>query len=180
VLYIGLVMAAQAFQATPSAHAPAVALGMLPGLAGWGALLLKAGLRAGGAGSPATPFSPALLEPLRQADVWAAGAFALEQGQIISAMLLAGMLVYVIERRFLAAALISAVAALASWLGVIHAWSFSQADTVLRLGWGTGSSWALGYLLMAAVFLLAGLMARKQTQAPGQTAGQARQNGTAL
>ncbi len=174
VLYIGLVMAAQAFQATPSAHAPAVALGMLPGLAGWGALLLKAGLRAGGAGSPATPFSPALLEPLRQGDVWAAGAFALEQGQIISAMLLAGMLVYVIERRFLAAALISAVAALASWLGVIHAWSFSQADTVLRLGWGTGSPWALGYLLMAAVFLLAGLTARKQARQ------QIRQNGTAL
>ena len=37
VLYIGLVIAAQAFQATPSAHAPAVALGLLPGLAGWGA-----------------------------------------------------------------------------------------------------------------------------------------------
>ena len=178
VLYIGLVIAAQAFQATPSAHAPAVALGMLPGLAGWGALLLKAGLRAGGAGSPTAPFGPALLEPLRQADVWAAGAFALEQGQIISAMLLAGMLVYVIERRFLAAAVISAVAAAASWLGVIHAWSFSQADTVLQLGWGSDGPWALGYLLMAAVFLLAGLTARKQAQA--QPSEQARQNGTAL
>jgi AGZA family xanthine/uracil permease-like MFS transporter len=163
VLYIGLVMAAQAFQATPTAHAPAVALGLLPGLAGWGSLLLKAGLRAGGAGSPSEPFSPALLEPLRQADVWAAGAFALEQGQIISAMLLAGMLVYVIERRFLAAAVISAVAAAASWLGVIHAWGFSQADTVLRLGWGSGAPWALGYLLMALVFLLAAVAARRQS-----------------
>ena len=183
VLYIGLVMAAQAFQATPSAHAPAVALGMLPGLAGWGALLLKAGLRAGGAGTPTEPFSPTLLEPLRQADVWAAGAFALEQGQIISAMLLAGMLVYVIERRFLAAAAISAVAAAASWLGVMHAWSFSQADTVLSLGWGTGGSWALGYLLMAAIFVLAGLTARKQAQRK-QAETPARQphhqNGTAL
>jgi len=89
VLYIGLVMVAQAFQATPAAHAPAVALGMLPGLAGWGSLLLKAGLRAGGAGSAARPFGPGLLAPLQQADVWAAGAFALEQGQIITAMLLA-------------------------------------------------------------------------------------------
>jgi AGZA family xanthine/uracil permease-like MFS transporter len=33
VLYIGLVMTAQAFQATPSHHAPAVVLGLLPGLA---------------------------------------------------------------------------------------------------------------------------------------------------
>ena len=135
VLYIGLVIAAQAFQATPSAHAPAVALGLLPGLAGWGALLLKAGLRAGGAGSGLQPFGPALLEPLRQADVWAAGAFALEQGQIITAMLLAAMLVYVIEQRFLAASLAAAVAAGFSWFGVIHAWRFTQADTVLQVGW---------------------------------------------
>jgi len=160
VLYIGLVIAAQAFQATPSAHAPAVALGLLPGLAGWGSLLLKAGLRAGGAGDATQPFGPALLEPLRQADVWAAGAFALEQGQIITAMLLAAMLVYVIEQRFLAAGLAAAMAAGFAWFGVIHAWRFTQADTVLQVGWGTGSSWAAGYLLMAVVFLLAGLAGR--------------------
>ena len=166
VLYIGLVMAAQAFQATPAAHAPAVALGMLPGLASWGSMLLKAGLRAGGAGSAAQPFSPALLAPLQQGDVWAAGAFALEQGQIITAMLLAGMLVYVIEQRFLAAALVGLVSAAAAWFGVINAWQFSQADTVLKLGWGAGSAWALAYLLMAVVFLLAGLSQRTQNRTP--------------
>jgi len=161
VLYIGLVIAAQAFQATPRSHAPAVVLGLLPGLAGWGALLLKAGLRAGGAGSASQPFGPALLAPLQRADVWASGAFALEQGQIITAMLLAGMLVYVIERRFLAAALCAGLAAAAAWLGVIHAWRFTQADTVLQLGWGSGGSWALGYLLMALVFLAAALQREK-------------------
>ena len=160
VLYIGLVIAAQAFEATPSQHAPAVALGLLPGLAGWGSLLLKAGLRAGGAGTASQPFSPQLLAPLQQADVWAAGAFALEQGQIIAAMLLAAMLVYVIEQRFLAASFTMAVAAACAWLGVIHAWRFTQADTVLQIGWGAGPSWALGYLLMALVFLLAVLWRR--------------------
>ena len=160
VLYIGLVIAAQAFQATPSAHAPAVALGMLPGLAGWGALLLKAGLRAGGAGSSQEPFSPALLLPLQQADVWASGAFALEQGQIITAMLLAALLVFVIEQRFQAAAACALVASACAWLGVIHAWRFTTSDTVLQLGWGVGGSWALGYLLMAVVFALAGLVRR--------------------
>ena len=40
VLYIGLVITAQAFEATPRAHAAAVALGRMPGLAGWGALLI--------------------------------------------------------------------------------------------------------------------------------------------
>ena len=161
VLYIALVIAAQAFQATPVAHAPAVALGLLPGLAGWGSLMLKAGMRAGASGG-GDPFSPAVLAPLAQADVWAAGAFALEQGQILTAMLLAWMLVELIERRFLAAALAAAVAALCSWVGLMHAWQFTQADTVLKLGWGVGAPWAAGYAVMAVVFALAWFQARRQ------------------
>ena len=47
VLWIGIVMVAQAFQATPREHAPAVAVGLLPGIAAWGALMLKNGLRGG-------------------------------------------------------------------------------------------------------------------------------------
>ncbi|MFQ6537112.1 MULTISPECIES: NCS2 family permease [Aphanothece] len=162
VLYLGVVMAAQAFQATPRHHAPAVVLGMLPGLAGWGALMLKAGLRAAGAGTQALPFGPALLPPLERADVWASGVFALEQGLIITAMLLAALLVYVIEQRFLAAALCAAVAALAAWFGIIHAWRFDQADTVLSLGWGAGSPWAAGYGAMALVLLLTALWQRRR------------------
>jgi adenine/guanine/hypoxanthine permease len=163
VLYIGLVIAAQAFQATPRQHAPAVALGMLPGLAGWGALMLKAGLRAGGSGTAADPFTPALLPSLAQADVWAAGAFALEQGQIVAAMLLASMLVYLIEARLLAAAACAGVAAVLAWFGVIHAWQFTSADTVVHLGWGVGGPWALGYGAMALVFLAARVSVRRQT-----------------
>jgi AGZA family xanthine/uracil permease-like MFS transporter len=131
-----------------------VVLGLLPGLASWGSLLLKSGLRAGGAGTSAHPFTPALLAPLQQADVWAAGAFALEQGQIVAAMLLSAMLVYVIEQRFLAASACALIAAALAWVGLLHAWRFTLADTVLDPGWGHGGSWALGYLAMAAVFLL--------------------------
>ncbi len=155
VLYIGLVITGQAFDATPRAHAAAVAMGLMPGLAGWGALLIKAGLRAGGAGGPDAPFGPELLEGLQQADVWAAGAFALEQGQIITAMLLAAMVVYAIEQRFKAACLTALVAAACSWFGLINAWQFSASDTNLQLGWGTGAAWAQGYLAMAVVFAAA-------------------------
>ena len=161
VLYIALVIAAQAFQATPAAHAPAVALGLLPGLAGWGSLMLKAGMRAGASGG-ADPFKPAVLGPLAQADVWAAGAFALEQGQILTAMLLAWMLVELIERRFLAASFVAAAAALCSWLGLMHAWQFTPSDTVLKLGWGVGAPWSAGYAVMAVVFGLAWLQGRRQ------------------
>ncbi|QEY31077.1 NCS2 family permease [Synechococcus sp. RSCCF101] len=160
VLYIGIVITAQSVQAVPASHAPAVVLGLMPGLAGWGSLLLKAGLRAGGAGAAGAPFGPGLLTTLQQADVWAAGAFALEQGQIISAMLLAALLVFVIEGRLLAATACALTAAAASWVGLIHAWRFAGSDTVLDLGWGSGAPWAVGYGLMAVVLGLSSLWQR--------------------
>lgn len=172
VLYIALVMTAQAFQATPSHQAAAVAIGLLPGLAGWGSLLLKAGLRSGGAAGAVSAggsaqdgaisgFSQATITSLNQADVWAAGAFALEQGLIVAAMLLAAMLVFVIERRFLAAAFCALTAAALSWVGLLHAWRFAGADTALNPGWGSGGPWAAGYLAMAIVFLLSWHSARR-------------------
>ena len=155
LLYIGLAMASQAFASTPERHGPAVVLGMLPGVAGWGALMLKAGIRAGGAAGDPQLFGPQLLTQLATADIWAAGVFALEQGQIITAMLLSAWLVYAIEGRFLAAACCSAIAALLAWFGVIHAWQFSPGDTVMHLGWGTGQAWAEGYAAITVIVLLA-------------------------
>jgi AGZA family xanthine/uracil permease-like MFS transporter len=48
---------------------------------------------------------------LARADVWAAGAFALDQGPILAAMRLAWRLVELIERRFPATALAALMAA---------------------------------------------------------------------
>src|ERR671914_102594 len=48
LLYIGIIIVAQSFQETPKDHAPAVALGVVPALAGWGLLMLEIGLRAAG------------------------------------------------------------------------------------------------------------------------------------
>src|SRR5262245_54661643 len=55
VLWIGMMIVAQAFQATPRDHAPAVVVGLLPGIGAWGALMAKNGLRAAGIGGPAGP-----------------------------------------------------------------------------------------------------------------------------
>ncbi|HEX7598525.1 MAG TPA: NCS2 family permease, partial [Polyangia bacterium] len=66
VLWIGIVMVAQAFSATPREHAPAVAVGLLPGIAAWGALMLKTGLRAAGMGTTQQPFSSEILRTLGQ------------------------------------------------------------------------------------------------------------------
>ena len=48
LIWIGLVMTAQAFQETPREHALAVAVGLLPALAAWAWLLIETTLRAAG------------------------------------------------------------------------------------------------------------------------------------
>src|SRR5579864_6081209 len=74
VLWIGMVISAQAFQATPREHAPAVIVGLLPGIAAWGAFMAKSGLHAAGVGGAAGPFSPALIAEFARSDVWIHGA----------------------------------------------------------------------------------------------------------
>jgi AGZA family xanthine/uracil permease-like MFS transporter len=96
-----------------------------------------------------------MIHQLANVDAWATGGFALEQGQIITTMLLAALLVFAIEGRFLAAATCSGLAAALAWFGVIHAWQFSTADTVVNLGWGTGQPWAIAYEVIALLVLIA-------------------------
>lgn len=154
VLWIGIVITAQAFQATPRHHAPAVVLGVLPGVAAWGALMAKNGLRAAGMGPPeGAPFSPALIERFAASDTWIHGAFALEQGFIFSSMILAAATVAVIERRFTTAALWCSAAAAISIAGLMHSYAFTPGDTVIDLA--PAWPWAVGYSVMALLFLAA-------------------------
>src|SRR5262249_59901547 len=57
VLWIGIVIMAQAFQATPTAHAPAVVVGLLPSVAAWGLLVAERRVNA----APKRTKTPALL-----------------------------------------------------------------------------------------------------------------------
>ena len=68
VLWIGMMIVAQAFDAIPRAHTPAVVVGLLPGIGAWGALLAKNGLRAAGLGGPAGPFSETLIGEFQKND----------------------------------------------------------------------------------------------------------------
>ncbi len=154
VLWIGMVITAQAFQATPKEHAPAVVMGLLPGVAAWGALLAKNGLRAAGVGVPGgPPFSEQLIPAFKASDTWIHGAFALEQGFILTAMILSAATVAVIERRFQIAALWCGIGALLATVGLLHSYAFTPGDTVVALA--PGWPWAAGYAVMGTIFLLA-------------------------
>lgn len=159
VLWIGVVITAQAFQVTPTAHAPAVVIGILPGVAAWGAVMAKNGLRAAGFGRPEAPFDAGLVEAFQGSDTWIDGAFALEQGFIFTAMILASATVLIIERKFTVAGLWLLVAAALASTGLMHGYRWTVGDTVLDVfaPWNHPErmGWALGYLAMAAVMFLA-------------------------
>lgn len=162
VLWIGIVIVTQSFTATPLHHAPAVVMGLLPGIAAWGALIAKNTLRAAGLGNPDAPFSEALIPGFEASDTFITGAFALEQGLILSAMILAAMTVHIIEQEFGKAALWTLGAAVFSWLGLIHAYQWTPGDTILRIGWGAGATWAVGYLLLTILLIYVQWTHKKQ------------------
>ena len=154
VLWIGVVITAQAFQATPRSHAPAVVLGILPGVGAWGALMAKNGLRAAGVGTPeGAPFSNDLIGKFMASDTWIDGAFALEQGFILLAMILGATTVEVIERRFRRAAIWMMVAAGLAATGLLHAYRFTPSDAVGELA--PAWSHAGAYALVAVLFFVA-------------------------
>lgn len=170
LLWIGIVMTSQAFQATPRHHAPAVVIGILPGLATWGAMMAKAGLHAAGMGQPGgEPFSSELVGKFLQSDVYITGAFALEQGVVFTAMILAATTVAIIERRFLIAAVWCLVAALLSLAGLMHGFAYSAGDTVLALS--PAWDWVLGYLAMALVLAAAQWLTVADGAAPDDAHG---------
>jgi len=154
VLWIGLVITAQAFEATPRSHAPAVVIGLLPGVGAWGAAMAKNGLRAAGVGGPGgPPFSEGLIPKFAASDTWIHGAFALEQGFIFTSMILAAATVAVIERKWTAAAAWCATASVLCAVGLMHGYAFTPADTVIDLA--PAWPWATGYAVMALVFVSA-------------------------
>ena len=153
VLWIGIVISAQAFSTTPKEHAPAVVIGLLPGIAAWGALMAKAGLRAAGFGSD-KPFSPDLIDAFHKGDTWIDGAFSLEQGFIFTSMILAAVTVGIIERKFRWSAVWCFIAAALSALGVMHSYAWTFADTTASLltpSW----SFVIGYSIVGVILLVA-------------------------
>jgi AGZA family xanthine/uracil permease-like MFS transporter len=126
---------------------------MLPGIAAWGALMAKNGLRAAGLGGAVGPFDETLVAEFQKSDTWIHGAFALEQGFLFTSMLLSAAIVGVIERRFTVAASWCALAALLSATGLMHSYQWTFADTALHLtpAW----PFVIGYGAMAIIFFTA-------------------------
>lgn len=158
LLYIGIIIVAQSFQETPKEHAPAVALGLIPALAGWGLLMIDTGVRAAG-----KSLFDVGLAPFAQS-LAIQGLISLERGFIFSSMILSAIGVALIEREFVRAGLWSVVAALFSATGIIHAYELTPGGVTSRFGLLAAPEFFVCYLLLGFLFFVVGLYARDRRE----------------
>jgi AGZA family xanthine/uracil permease-like MFS transporter len=138
LIWIGLVMTAQAFQETPRHHALAVAAGLLPALAAWAWVLIETTLRAAG-----SPLETAL--PNFHNDLFIRGVLAMNQGFLITSMAFASIVAFSIDRKFAAAAVTCFLCAALSAVGLIHAFAITPAGVVPVFGWMAAPDFAAAY-----------------------------------
>jgi AGZA family xanthine/uracil permease-like MFS transporter len=142
LLYIGLVIGAQAFRAVPRAHYAAVVLAIVPNAAAWASGLIDNALAA--AGTNAAKVGD---DALNNAGVVYTGLLKLGEGAVLAGLLLGAIAAFMIDRRFLWAAGYSALAGLLSCVGLIHGAKVSLDfdDVQLKI--------ALGYFFISVVCL---------------------------
>ena len=229
VLWIGVVITAQAFQASPVRHAPAVAIGLFPAIAALGATLVMGAFTeasrnpedcsmrlvmeqdsatasapadrdsAGGAGAdselkfrPVATTMQDLIEsrherlgPNKSAvnGFLIHGMNILERGYIFTCMIIAAISAFLIDRRFFHAAGWALAAAVLTLLGLMHAYQLegNEIDYLLLFSkqqegaYPFRAIWiAIGYLLMAGVFLGMGYYTRQPAEQSGDPLEDAR------
>lgn len=194
VLWVGVIITAQAFQSTPKEHAPAVAIGLFPAIAAWGSTVVEGAFRVSGGAT--------MQQALSQSDAAGEGIpsdmlvngfllhglITIERGYIFTCMILAAIAAFLVDRRFFRAGAWSLVGAAFTTLGLMHAFQVrsnnidylfnldslaEKIDPVGRLGLAEPAAdallyrafpLALGYLLMAAVFFAFGAYAARHPQ----------------
>jgi AGZA family xanthine/uracil permease-like MFS transporter len=92
--------------------------------------------------------------PRMGSDLAVGGLIALGQGSLLTSMLWAAALAYIVQRRFAPAAAWLAAAAALSAVGIIHAYKLSPNGVESLIGWWVAPQFTLAYA-GGAVFLLA-------------------------
>jgi AGZA family xanthine/uracil permease-like MFS transporter len=116
-------------------------------LASWALQLVDLALRKGGS---------SLLQaaPLFGDELAIYGLIALSQGALLVSMVWAAALAYIIDIRFLQAALWLAAGSVLSFFGIIHAYKLNADGIANKIGIFAAPQFAISYAL-AAVFLIA-------------------------
>src|SRR6201992_3273031 len=157
LLYIGMLIGAQAFQTTPTRHAPAVVLALTPHLAAWGKLqidtmlgsTLNAAQSVGGlAADKVGAVKTAAIAALPQQGVLYHGLDVMGGGSILAGLVRGAIGVFVIEREFNKAAAFAFAGAVMTYFGFMHGESVGIGG-----GLGVTPGVALAYAVVAVGFL---------------------------
>src|SRR4051794_20614482 len=140
LLYIGMLIGAQAFQETPKSHAPAIVLALIPNIAAWGKLLIDSALGAAGTNAVAVGF-----DKLGQVGVLYQGLEVLGAGAILGGMVLGATGAFIIDKKYAEASYFAAAGAVLTFFGFMHGEA---------VGFAVTPSVALAYAMVAA-FLFA-------------------------
>jgi AGZA family xanthine/uracil permease-like MFS transporter len=151
LLYIGLLIGAQAFQEVPKAHAVAVVMAIIPNIASWATGLMNNALAAAG-----TTAEKVGADALTGAGLVYHGTALLGGGAILAGLVLGSIVAFVIDKNFLAAAAYCLAGAVLGFVGLIHA---------EQVGWNVGGQIALGYLFAAVVLVAYWAVSRRATDA---------------
>ena len=139
LLYIGLLIGAQAFQETPKRHAVAVVFALIPNIASWASGLIDNALIA--AGTTASQVGEAALT---NAGLVYEGLKLLGGGAILAGLVLGAITAFIIDKRFVSAAVYCFIGAVLGFVGLIHA---------EQVGWDVGGQIALGYAFAGIILL---------------------------
>ena len=139
LLYIGLVIGAQAFETTPQRHAPAVILAMLPNIASWAQNQVDGALSAAGTSAAQVGF-----DKLAGHGVIYHGLELFGGGGTLTGLMLGATAAFIIDRKFNWAAIYALGATVLAYFGIING---------TALGFGNSAQVALGYLLVALICL---------------------------
>ena len=137
LLYIGFMIGAQAFNASPKIHAAAVVAALIPNIAQWATGLMDNVLTAAG-----TSAAQVGEDKIVGAGVIYSGMKTLGEGAILAGLVLGAIVAFLIDRRFLQAGLFALFGAALSWIGLIHG---------EKVQWSADPQVALGYLFAAVV-----------------------------
>jgi AGZA family xanthine/uracil permease-like MFS transporter len=153
LLYIGMLIGAQAFQTTPIKHAPAIVLALTPHLAAWAKLqidtmlgaTLNAAQAAGVDPDKLTAIKTAAIASLPQQGVIYHGLEVMGGGSILAGLVLGAIGVFIIEREYVKASAFAFSGAVLTYFGFMH-------GEAVGIGGGLGVTpgVALAYAVVAA------------------------------
>src|SRR6202142_512058 len=170
LLYIGMLIGAQAFQTTPVKHAPAIVLALTPHLAAWGKLQIdtmlgstvNAAQAVGGlAADKVDAVKTAAIAALPQQGVLYHGLEVMGGGSILAGLILGAIGVFVIERDFVRASAFSLAGAVLTYFGFMHGEAVGIGG-----GFGVTPGVALAYAVVAAAFFAVGKVGTSTSYVP--------------